>query len=232
MAISRPACVVLDVVGTVMLPCPTVPEVYASTGARYGSRLSVYEVGQRFRQAFRDSETACFKSDRPLQTSEPEELNRWKWIVAQALPDIQNPEACFQELWEHFARSASWRVFDDVKPLLQGLEARQIPVVIASNFDRRVHQLCDAIPELKKIQQRVISSEVGYRKPASEFYAAVEAICGAPPEQILMVGDDPVGDVAGPLRSGWNALWLNRAGGVNDDDSITTLTALFERLEE
>ena len=136
-----------------------------------------------------------------------------------------NPNGC----WRF---SASWRVFDDVKPLLQGLEARQIPVVIASNFDRRVHQLCDAIPELKKIQQRVISSEVGYRKPASEFYAAVEAICGAPPEQILMVGDDPVGDVAGPLRSGWNALWLNRAGGVNDDDSITTLTALFERLEE
>lgn len=232
MAISRPGCVVLDVVGTVMLPFPTVPEVYAGVGARHGSRLSVFEVGQRFRQAFRESETACFTSDRLLQTSEAEELNRWKWIVAQSLPDIQNPETCFQELWGHFARSDSWRVFDDVEPLLQGLEARQIPVVIASNFDHRVHGLCDAVPELKKIQRRVISSEVGYRKPASEFYAAVEAVCGVPADQMLMVGDDPVGDVAGPLRSGWNALWLNRAGGVNDDDSITTLTALFERLEE
>lgn len=222
--------VVFDAVGTLLAPQPSVAEAYHQVGRALGSQRSVEDVGRRFREFFSGSETACFAPERLGRTSEPEERERWRWIVAHVLDDVADHETCFQRLWDHFADPGCWRVFDDVPAALDELSAAGLRLAIASNFDARLHGLCDAHRTLRPIGKRLVSSEVGYRKPAAGFYDAVVAACQAPPEAILMVGDDWACDVVAARQAGLSALWLDRRQTAAHPDGLTTLHQLVEQL--
>ena len=98
--------VFFDAVGTLIVPDPPAPEAYAAVGRRHGSRLAVATVADRFRAAFRREE----ESDRAAgwRTDDRREGRRWRSIVAAVLDDVPDAEACFRELWDHFARPAAW----------------------------------------------------------------------------------------------------------------------------
>lgn len=217
--------VVFDAVGTLLAPEPSVAEAYHQTAAAFGSRLTVEEIGRRFRKAFVESDTACFPPHRQGRTSEPEERHRWRWIVNQIIDDVSDAEGLFGGLWEHFASRQSWRVFDDVPSIIERLSSNGLKIAIASNFDGRLHGLAEVDPVLSRISTRLVSSEIGYRKPAAEFYRTVIERCGVPAESILMVGDDWEADVIAARRAGLSACWLNRRG-VTSAQSISTLADL------
>jgi putative hydrolase of the HAD superfamily len=218
--------VVFDAVGTLLTPSPSVAGAYHQVGRSLGSRLDVAEVGKRFREFFAHSETACFLPERQGRTSEPEERDRWRWIVARVLDDVDDQPACFERLWDHFADPAVWRMYDDVPEIISRLTAANIRLAVASNFDARLHPLCAAFPPLRQLAVRLVSSEVGYRKPAVGFYEAVIVACGVPAESILMVGDDWLGDVVAARQAGMQAVWLDRRGTGAHPHGITSLRDL------
>ncbi len=228
----RPRWVVLDAVGTLITPRPTVAEAYCAVGQRFGSQLTREEVDRRFRSAFRDSETICFPGHRRGRTSETEEFARWRWIVQTVLSDVGNLEACFEELWNHFAAPDSWHVYADAGPTVSALVDAGYQLAIASNFDSRLHRLCESFSALHPIPLRLVSSEVGFRKPAADFYEAIQSICDAAADEILVVGDDLAGDVEGPRASGMGSIWLNRRGAKRETDAptIQSLAELVPRL--
>ena len=43
-------------------------------------------------------------------TSEERERDRWRSIVAATLRGVPDPDACFRELFDHFAKPTSWRL--------------------------------------------------------------------------------------------------------------------------
>jgi putative hydrolase of the HAD superfamily len=51
---------------------------------------------------------------------------------------------------------------------------------------------------------------IGYKKPAREFFEYILRDLGLPPEQVIMVGDDYVADVLGAQQAGLKAVWFNR----------------------
>jgi putative hydrolase of the HAD superfamily len=92
------------------------------------------------------------------------------------------------------------------------LDRRAYRVGLASNFDGRLHSVLSGYPSLARLAPIVISSEVGWRKPSSEFFAAMcQAVELAPPE-VLYVGDDIVNDYQGALAAGCRALLLDPSG--------------------
>jgi putative hydrolase of the HAD superfamily/5'-nucleotidase len=84
------------------------------------------------------------------------------------------------------------------------------------------------------------SSRLGAAKPALETYDAALQALDLPPERVLFVGADPLGDVHGPKTLGLAALWLAEEDAVYPPDllppdarasSLTDLPALTaERL--
>jgi putative hydrolase of the HAD superfamily len=226
--------IVFDAVGTLIEPSPPVAAAYHAVGSRFGSKLTMAEVGQRFRQAFHTSESDGFAGGpgptSAWQTSDQIEEARWQWIVTQVLSDASDPEICFRELWDHFARPTSWRCFDDVAPSLSRLSAAGYQFAIASNFDRRLHAVCNALEHLKSINCRIVSASIGVRKPSPLFYTAIIQACGCAPHQILMVGDSSEHDVLAPRAAGLRALHLNRKPPLVDHDSLTSLEELAARL--
>ncbi len=196
--------VFFDAVGTLIHPDPPAPIVYARVGQSLGSRLTAAEITARFRSAFAVEEAVDRANG--WRTSEERERRRWRNIVGQVLDDTRDPERCFAELFARFAHPESWRCEAEALPVLAELERRGTLLGLASNYDARLHEVLAGLPELRSLGHVVISSEVGWRKPAPEFFATLCQDVGLPPAQVLFVGDDRVNDYEGARAAGLEAL--------------------------
>jgi putative hydrolase of the HAD superfamily len=198
--------VLFDAVGTLLHPDPPAPLVYATIGHRYGSRLEPAAIASRFAASFHEQERLDHAND--LRTSEEREVRRWRYIVGAVLDDVTDPEACFRELFEHFALPESWRCAPGTATTLEGLAARGLRLGLASNYDRRLYPVVAGLPALRRIEQIILSSEIGWRKPAPQFFQAACEVLGLPASEILFVGDDSANDYEGARRSGLRAALL------------------------
>lgn len=217
--------IVLDAVGTLIEPTPSVAVAYTQAAARQGVHLDVEEVRGRFKAAFRSDLVegeAGF-----LSTDEQVERRRWREIVALVLPEVPDPVRAFDELWDHFGRPESWRAFPDAAPAVEAIREAGMKVCIGSNFDSRLHKVVAGLPELADaVEVIVVSSEVGYRKPHAAFFEAVCGRLGLPADRVLSVGDDLENDIQGAHRAGLAALFLSRDGDSGGLPSVAELTAV------
>jgi putative hydrolase of the HAD superfamily len=199
--------VFFDAVGTLIFPEPLAALIYAQVGRAHGSRLTAAEIGPRFVAAFRRQE----QRDEALgwQTSEPRESERWRAIVCEVLDDVRDGEACFLELFEHFRRPGAWRVADRAAETLANLAGQGYLLGLASNYDRRLREVQTGLAALAPIRHLAISSEIGWRKPAPQFFAAVCRLAGLPADRIVLVGDDFTNDYQGAAQAGLRALLLD-----------------------
>jgi putative hydrolase of the HAD superfamily len=203
-SVALPPVVFFDAVGTLLHPEPPAAVVYAAVGSRCGSRLDEATIGARFRDAFRRQEEADYSAG--LRTDEAREVARWQAIVREVLDDVMDSERCFLELYAHFAKADAWRCEPETAEVLAALASRGHVLGIASNFDHRLRGLVESTPALRPVRYLVISSEVGWRKPAPEFFAEMCGQAGSPPDQVLYVGDDRVNDYEGARTAGMRAL--------------------------
>jgi len=202
--------VLFDAVGTLILPAPAAPVVYAEVGRRLGSQLSPQTILDRFRLAFRREEDL----DRAhgYRTSEEREVERWRRIVAATLDDVPDQEACFRELFAHFAQPDSWRCNLDAGDVASRLAALGYRLGMASNYDSRLHRVWEGKPELAAIREVIISSEVGWRKPAGPFFEDAARRLGVSAAECLFVGDDLANDYDGARAAGMGAVLYDPHG--------------------
>jgi len=191
-------------------PSPSAVDVYHRVGQQFGSRLLRGAVAERFKAAF--AEQAELDQQRGLTTSEQREIERWRTIVGQVLDDVAGRDECFQALYDHFARPDSWAVDADAEETLTWLAERGFRLGLCSNFDQRLRGILAGLPQLSRLHDVVISSEVGFCKPAPEFFARLPERTGLLANQILVVGDDLKNDYWGARQAGLAALLLTRRG--------------------
>lgn len=216
-----------DAVGTLICPSPPVAAAYQRVALQYGSALSEAEIAERFRGAFRRQE-AIDTAENGSVTDEARERRRWQTIVAETLSDVSDPTAAFDDLWRHFARPESWKLFDDVAGVYDRLSRRGLRLGIASNFDARLRQVCRGLPPLDRCDV-FVSSELGVRKPALDFFRRVESRLQLPAAQIILVGDDWTNDYLAARDAGWRAVFLDRGGTAQPaGDIISSLQKLHE----
>ena len=236
----RIRCLAFDAVGTLIFADPPVHIAYYRVGRRFGSQLKPEQVRGRFREAFHRRATGWNPADDVMgdqvtsQTltaakavaGEAAERQFWQGVVADVLPDVSDPAACFEELFMYFSRPQSWTCFADVEETFAEARRRGIRLAIASNFDVRLHAICAGKPELAAVKTRVISSEIGCRKPDAVFYRALLDACQCSPDELLMIGDDPVNDVEGARQLGIRALRVDRSG-CGGSDVLASLCELW-----
>jgi putative hydrolase of the HAD superfamily len=184
-------------------------------------------IEERFRAAFQAEE----ELDRQHQyrTSEVREVERWRNIVSNVLTDVANPQACFRELFKHFARPASWKCNPDAQLVLGTLRGRRVPLAIASNYDHRLRSVVAGTPAWRGLGL-VISSEVGWRKPAAQFFLALCQTLGAQPPEVLYIGDDLTNDYGGAGRAGLQRVLFDPRGRGIVPNRIASLLEILELL--
>lgn len=198
--------IVFDVVGTLVEPAPAVAEAYRSAALRHGIDQDAADIGSRFRAAWRRQEAVDALGLLPFATSGARERERWRAIVADVFDAAPESDAIFTELWAHFGRPDAWRPIPAGRDLVRAARDAGLTVALASNFDERLFGIAPLIEPLSWADHVFASSELGWRKPAVEFFRTVERRLGRSPTELVLVGDDPELDIAAGRRAGWHVL--------------------------
>jgi len=200
---SAISAVYFDAVGTLLFPRQPVAHTYAQFARRHGANVNEDAIARAFREAFARQER--LDSQNGWRTDELREKARWRAIVAEVVP-VEESDTCFDELWSWYGKPEAWSANPQSGEVLIELVQRGLIVGMASNFDSRLAIIIDGIPELTVVLDRcVISSRIGWRKPASEFFLAVIQSADTSPDRILYVGDDLRNDIQGARSVGLRA---------------------------
>jgi putative hydrolase of the HAD superfamily len=144
----------------------------------------------------------------------------------------QSVRELFADIYNRFASSEAWRVFDDVRPSLELLRKRGFKLAVISNWDERLRPLLKQLQLTEYFQGIAISTETGFAKPVPEIFQQAAASLGLPARSILHIGDSMAEDVAGAQSAGFQGLLLNRKDdSASGPVTITTLTELEQLLE-
>ena len=208
--------IVFDAVGTLIYPDPPAPVTYYELGRQHGSRLTQEEIARNFGRVLK-------RHADERRTNEQIERGRWRHIVADVFTDLGDTKSLFSQLWDHFAQSTSWAVYDDVPDVLDALKSQGLITAIGSNFDDRLLAIARERTPLEQAQEIFVSSRLGFTKPSIEFFRAIEAKLRLHPNQLLMVGDDVTNDIEGADQAGWHSLLLNRDGSRKSTGAVHSL---------
>jgi putative hydrolase of the HAD superfamily len=200
--------VVFDVVGTLVEPSPSVAVAYQQVAARHGLSVETSIIQQRFKAAWRRQEAIDAAAVPAFATSRGREAERWRSIVDEVFSGSAASAAIFADLWDHFGRVDAWQPLSHGRDLVRRAVDAGVTVALASNFDERLLAIAEQIEPLSWVPHVFASSEIGWRKPAPEFFRWVERRLGCEPAEVLLVGDDPELDVAAARRAGWRSMGI------------------------
>jgi putative hydrolase of the HAD superfamily len=201
--------VVFDVVGTLVEPSPSVAVAYQQVAARHGLTVDTGVIQQRFKAAWRRQEVIDAAAVPAFATSRAREAERWRAIVDDVFEGATVSAAIFPDLWEHFGQLAAWQPLAHGRDLVRQAIDAGVTVALASNFDERLLAIAERLEPLSWVPHVFASSEIGWRKPAPEFFRWIERRLGCGPDEVLLVGDDPELDVAAARRAGWRSLGVD-----------------------
>ncbi len=217
--------ITFDAVDTLIIPYPSVGEIYAEELSRMGHNISPNVIEERFSHSFR-----TFKKDHPQRL-----LNRdsWREIVATTLEGLipeEDIDNLFETLWSTFTRAESWCLLPGVLSTLQRLSKKGMRLFVLSNNDERLHAILDGLGIAKYFEEIFVSAELGAEKPSPILFKRVEDSIRVEAKKILHVGDSLSEDVQGALQAGWNAALIGprpddcqRAHLIEQADSINEL---------
>lgn len=217
-------CFCFDAVGTLIFPAQPVAQTYADAGRRCGFEVPLDIIEQRFREAWEREESRDRQGD--LRTSEERERARWQAIIAHVFHDQPQPLAPFADLWRYYARSEAWTCYPDAARLIQRLLDVGGRFAIASNFDTRLRSIVRHLHPLHQAAELVISSEVGWRKPARQFFETLLDRLRQKPDRVIYVGDSWTNDFEPAARLGLEAYWLRRSEPPKADRQLQSLEPL------
>lgn len=201
--------VVFDVVGTLVEPSPSVVVAYQQAALRHGLNVDAAVIEQRFKAAWRRQEMVDAAAVPAFATSRGREAERWREIVDDVFGGEPVSAAIFADLWEHFGRVEAWQPLAHGRDLLRQALDAGATVALASNFDERLLAIAERLEPLSWVPHVFASSEIGWRKPAPEFFQWIERRLGCEPTEVLLVGDDLELDVAAARRAGWWSLGVS-----------------------
>jgi putative hydrolase of the HAD superfamily len=173
-------------------------------------------------RAFRQSWAALVRSG--LTTSRKE---WWRELVFASLG--QKNDACFEELYNAFARPEAWRVFPDVEATLRTAQARGLHLGVISNWDERLRPLLGALGLAGYFKTMAISCEVGAEKPAPEIFLAALRAAGLTASETVHIGDSYDHDVRGAEAVGMTAILVDRGG--DEATGLRDLRDVWAKLE-
>ena len=227
--------VFFDAAGTLMRPVRPVGESYTLVAANYGMKVPAQEVSARFR--------ACFGSAPPLAFPVAEgngitDLERawWKSLVQKVFEpfgSFPRFDDYFTDLFAYFARADSWRLFPETRDTLAALKDRGIKLAVISNFDSRLLAILDGLDVASEFESILISSAVGYAKPAREIFEHALKRHRIKAEEALHVGDSVEKDAEGARGAGIQGVLLDRnaklkAAGFPKIKNLSELLPMIE----
>ncbi len=137
-------------------------------------------------------------------------------VLAQAgLPPGAEAGGGFRGLYLE-AMASELRLFPDAPDALDLAHARRPRPLLAilTNGPRSVQRTrIGHLGLAERVDFVLVSGELGVAKPDRAFFTNALRQAGCAPDDAVMIGDNPVADIAGAKAAGLRAVWVDRAGG-------------------
>jgi HAD superfamily hydrolase (TIGR01549 family) len=133
-------------------------------------------------------------------------------------------------IYEQWAVNHHFEMYDDVAPVLNGLQERGLKIGVISNSHRSLDAFRDHFSLTGLIHVHISSAEHGYMKPHRSIFDAALERAGVQAAQSMMVGDSLKHDVEGALKAGMRAVLLRRSGEMSPGlpDGLPVIRSLYE----
>jgi putative hydrolase of the HAD superfamily len=215
----RIEAVTFDVGGTLIEPWPSVGHVYAEVAARFGVRAEPEALNRGFH--------AAWKAKRDFDYSR----EAWFDLVRASFgAEAELPPGFFSAVYERFAESDVWRVFEDVLPVFDSLAAQGIRLAAISNWDERLEPLLRRLDLHRWFEAVVVSCDVRSTKPSPAIFAHALRKLSLSAGAVLHVGDGAAEDFDGARGADLEAVLLRRGAVAVSGGVIDSLRALPGRL--
>jgi putative hydrolase of the HAD superfamily len=113
--------------------------------------------------------------------------------------------------------------YSDAEPALRALRARDLKLVVVSNWDISLTSVLDNCGITPFVDGALSSAEAGSPKPDPGIFVAALELAGCEPGEALHVGDTPEEDCDGARAAGIRALLLDRENGAGDISSLAEI---------
>ncbi|TPX33159.1 hypothetical protein SmJEL517_g03839 [Synchytrium microbalum] len=161
----------------------------------------------------------------------------WEKIITSTLNagglDKPPSKALINELYDHFATSAPYKLYQDVVPCLVELKSSgRVKIGLISNSDSRTEEVLRSFRIRQYFDVVVLSGVFGIAKPRTEIFREALKLTDVEAQEAIHIGDDVL-DFEGAKAAGMNGLIINRAiqssevtGGTENTDTNTTISSL------
>lgn len=192
-------------------------KTYAQPAIKYGVNPSPEELKRAFSIHFPSAPPLAFKN---VTAEERKRLEKQWWyeVVRNVYEDIgmfKDFDNYFNDLFELF-RSDAWSIFPETQSVLKELRNMDYKLVVVSNFDSRVYDVCRNLDILHMFDDFLISSETGYAKPSEEIFKIALERNDLEPNECVHIGDNYENDYLSPRKVGINAIFLDRENRDTD----------------
>jgi putative hydrolase of the HAD superfamily len=226
--------VFFDAGETLLRPYPSFPELFADVCRRNGFPIEVEQVvkvqetvAPHLVELAKDSGV-----DLPSTSAEKSQLF-WMHLYRGFLRELGiEDETLATRLFDVFSDLSSYKLFDDVIPVLAELGSLDLRLGVISNFEG---WLADMLVELEVghlFETIVISGPEGIEKPDPKLYEIAIERMRVDPSSAVHVGDSPAMDAAPAASVGMKPVLLDRYGRYPRAEwpTIATLKDLPELL--
>jgi len=218
--------VLFDAGDTLIAPRESFGAVYARVLGTLGVTLQAPDLERGLRRCWAETTCAIEPGVDRYAVDGGGEHAYWLRFVAGTLaqtPGAPQDEAfaatAVTPLREAFRDPTSWRVFDDVIPVLSALRDADARLAIVSNWDSGLPALLERLGLASWFDAIVVSHLEGMEKPRPELFLRAIMRVGGTPGEALHVGDVPELDAAGAAAAGIRSVIVDRRGRASDERS-------------
>lgn len=229
--------VFFDAGETLIRPYPSFAELFAEVCSRRGITVDperVREVQERLAPHLVDLAEDTGITQPSLDPEDSRVF--WTFLYRRLLEElgIDEPQLV-EDLYATFSASTSYKVFDDVLPVLRRLEDAGFRLGLISNFEGWLQNVLVEQELGESFEVSVISGLEGLEKPDVRIYELAIARAGVEPQRAVHIGDSMAMDVRPAREVGMNVVLLDRVGrypgsGCPTISSLKDLPALVSNL--
>jgi putative hydrolase of the HAD superfamily len=173
----------------------SVGEVYRRMALRFDVDLPAWRLEDGFRRVLRHAPTRGTDGD-TIEARRQGEIDWWFEIIRQTFQatdsTVRFPDfsTFATTLFEAYREAGAWRVRDDMRKVLDALQAADCPLAIISNFDHRLPDVLAGLEIEHYFTSIILPSETGVAKPARAPFEAAANALACPLSNMAYVGDD------------------------------------------
>lgn len=214
--------VFFDAGETLIHPHPSFPELFATVCRRHDVDVraaDVESVQERLAPHLIDLAEDTGVTQPSLDPDDS--LVFWTFLYRRFLEELGvEDDGLPQALYNTFSDSASYKVFDDVLPVLTALEESGYRLGLISNFEGWLQNILVEQELGESFDVTVISGLEGIEKPDPAIYRLAIERAAVEPSRAVHVGDSVTMDVEPALEVGINAVLLDRVGRYRHEGHV------------